>query len=330
MIFLYNYADFNENYLKTQAERKKVRSAANTVGFSFVAAEAAMTILSIVLSLAVRFLFKGSADILKDSILLKYLNTLLLLVGFVLIPAVTCLIAGTKPRKVISLRRVDPLLFLGAVLLAFGFNSVCNVVSSYLSALFSFLKSDSTTLSEITEVNGGVLGFILSVINVALVPAFFEEFAFRGIALGLFRRSTSDGVAIILSALMFGMIHGKIEQIPFAFCMGVVFAYITVITDSLFPAMAAHFLNNFSSLVLGSVSDGAGPATQTIIYAIDFIIVSALAVIGFVILADKMKEKRNLSGDFAVPVSTHIKWGVLSPGIIVFLVFIIIRMILGA
>lgn len=323
-----SYTDLNRRYFELQAEKRGVRTACNTVGFTFVASEAVMTVLSVLLSLTFKIALKDPEKILSDSVFLKYANTLLLFVGFIIIPYIACRIAGTKPRKIISLRRINSALFFGALFLAFGFSSVCNIASSYISNLFSFLQSSSSQVSAVTKSETGFLGFLLSAIEVAVVPAFFEEFAFRGVTLGLLRRSMSDGAAIILSAVMFGMMHGNIEQIPFAFCMGVVFAYVTVITDSLFPAMAAHFANNLSSVVLSAISSGAGPAATAMIYALNFIITSAIAILGFAMIANKAKEKSNLSGDFGAPVSTHIKWGIFSPGIVVFIIFIIIRMVL--
>jgi membrane protease YdiL (CAAX protease family) len=84
---------------------------------------------------------------------------------------------------------------------------------------------------------------VLYGIILAVLPAFAEEFCYRGVVLGLLR-PFGDGFAILGSAFLFGVMHGNIVQIPFAFCVGLIFGYITVKTGSMWCAVILHFLNN--------------------------------------------------------------------------------------
>ena len=52
------------------------------------------------------------------------------------------------------------------------------------------------------------------------------------------------GMAILLSALIFGLIHVNPAQVPFAFCLGLVFGWLYYRTGSIIPGMIGHFLNN--------------------------------------------------------------------------------------
>lgn len=85
---------------------------------------------------------------------------------------------------------------------------------------------------------------IVSVLTTALLPALLEEFAFRGVILGSLRRF-GDGFAVIISAMLFGITHFYITQIPMAFILGLVMGFIVVKTNSLLPGILIHFFNNF-------------------------------------------------------------------------------------
>jgi len=94
-----------------------------------------------------------------------------------------------------------------------------------------------------------VLSLVLNLVSTAVLPALVEEMVFRGYILGALRPQ-GDGLAIVFSAVFFGLLHGNLLQIPFAFILGLIFGYLTVQTGSIWPAVLLHFLNNAFSVVL--------------------------------------------------------------------------------
>ena len=84
---------------------------------------------------------------------------------------------------------------------------------------------------------------------ISVIPAICEEFAFRVVTLGMLRKY-GDGFAIVVSSLLFSLLHGNFEQIPFAFLCGLALGYVAVATGSVFISMAVHFGNNFISTLL--------------------------------------------------------------------------------
>lgn len=77
-----------------------------------------------------------------------------------------------------------------------------------------------------------------------LVAPLTEELLFRGLILrGLLRRG-SVTAAIVLSALLFGLVHLNPWQSTTTTMMGLLLGWWTVRTGSLLPALAAHALNN--------------------------------------------------------------------------------------
>lgn len=103
-------------------------------------------------------------------------------------------------------------------------------------------------LSSMPYPEGDPLALALYGVVIAVLPAFAEEFAFRGVVLGLLR-PFGQTFAVLGSAFVFGIMHGNIVQIPFAFAGGLVFGFVVVRTGSLWPAVLMHFLNNLLSYV---------------------------------------------------------------------------------
>ncbi len=86
-----------------------------------------------------------------------------------------------------------------------------------------------------------------------ILPAFCEEFFFRGLVLRSFERFSAFA-AIVLSAVIFGIMHGNLQQLLFASVIGVVFAIVVRYTDSIVPAMIMHFTNNFFAAITSYIS----------------------------------------------------------------------------
>lgn len=132
-----------------------------------------------------------------------------------------------------------------ALLVFFAF-CMSNVMT-FISALSQVFAKNliTNTLTNTAEENP----FFLSLICVAIIPAIFEESVYRGIFYQEYRK-VNPLAAIFLSALLFGLLHGNLNQFSYAFVMGVVFALVIEATDSILSTMIIHFIINGSSIVL--------------------------------------------------------------------------------
>lgn len=92
---------------------------------------------------------------------------------------------------------------------------------------------------------------VIYVISYAIIPAFVEELLFRGT---ICRSLTvyGKGTAIVISAVLFALMHTNVEQLLYTFVAGLFFAWIYVETKSIIFPILLHFLNNFIS-VLGEI-----------------------------------------------------------------------------
>lgn len=96
----------------------------------------------------------------------------------------------------------------------------------------------------------------LGVVGVVILAPVVEELVFRGAIQGhLLRKWQNPYAAITISALAFGLVHGNLEQSPFAFILGLALGWIYYLTGSLLPCMLMHFVNNGLTTVSYYLSD---------------------------------------------------------------------------
>ena len=90
----------------------------------------------------------------------------------------------------------------------------------------------------------------LSILTVAFLPAVFEELLFRGVIFTSFNKKYGVYLAIVISALLFGIYHMNWVQGINAFILGLALAYIYFKSNSLFVPIVFHFINNLISVLI--------------------------------------------------------------------------------
>ena len=124
--------------------------------------------------------------------------------------------------------------------------SVAARVNALLVSVFDYASFSEEVLWDTATSSNYEL--ILLFFTLAVVPAFVEEFLFRGVVLSNLL-PYGKGLAILGSALLFGMMHQNIEQLFYATAAGVVLGWIYVETESIWPCVLLHFCNNFRSVL---------------------------------------------------------------------------------
>lgn len=98
----------------------------------------------------------------------------------------------------------------------------------------------------------GVVWFGL--FHIAMVPAFCEEVLFRGYILKAFEKSWGIITAILVSGLIFGLYHVQLTNLLPLATLGILFAVVTWLSGSIWPAIVAHFVNNGSMVLLATIN----------------------------------------------------------------------------
>ncbi len=120
------------------------------------------------------------------------------------------------------------------------------IVLNALSMLFT--NTGTTAVAGLLEGQNLLFG----VVFVAMLPAFVEEFMFRGILFRTYRRSRLLP-AIFLSAFLFGCMHMNLNQFVYAFALGIYLAFLVEATGSLLSSMLAHFTLNVTGVAVSAL-----------------------------------------------------------------------------
>jgi membrane protease YdiL (CAAX protease family) len=79
---------------------------------------------------------------------------------------------------------------------------------------------------------------------------FGEELLFRGILYSMFRERWGIWLGVLVSSLLFGLIHGNLAVGLTGFLLGILTAIVFEYSDSLWTAVLVHALNNSIKIVL--------------------------------------------------------------------------------
>ncbi len=122
------------------------------------------------------------------------------------------------------------------------------VFPNFLSEMEAGLRSSEESSKRImqTILAGDTYSVLLvNLIVVAILPAFGEEFLFRGVIQKFFWNLTKNPhLGIIISATIFSAIHFQFFGFVPRFLLGAFFGYLVYYSNSLWPAIWAHFFNN--------------------------------------------------------------------------------------
>lgn len=166
-----------------------------------------------------------------------------------------------RTRKIYSVELLISIVGLGILIVA---SQIYLYIQSYYieqfknaSAAFKqimdFMESiDKLVQKSYTEIlyMDNFLDYASIVLSIALVPAFCEEFLFRGFVQSSFEKRFSISWSIVITAFFFAIFHFN----PFAliplFLLGVYFSYLVHLTGSIFYSIILHFLNNFFTITI--------------------------------------------------------------------------------
>ena len=179
---------------------------------------------------------------------------------------------------------------------------VIGIVSMFgfspLITLFDTITSSWGYQSAVSNIDVGTLGKLFGCIfYAALLPSICEELIFRGIITnGLKKYGTIT--AVVLSSVLFALMHQNLQQLIYQLFLGGVMAYIVLKTGSIIYTMLLHFFNNFV-ILLSAHLFGETEATVdlsnawNIIKPILIAIAAVLIVVGILFVINIILKKSN-------------------------------------
>ena len=216
----------------------------------------AMLVLLLLMDLA-GFAKNAFQDILREivfdpiiqEVAARLFYSILYLIVFMLPAAVLKFFLQTRgfsyyPMKAeLRVSRRLPILLLGGVFLIW----TQSYINGALVNVFNYSSFSSDVLWKQEEMKYWYQ-IVLQLLVAAFVPAFCEEFLFRGAVLTNllpFGRTS----AVMISALLFALMHRNAEQILYAFAAGILLGLVYERTGSIWNCFFLHLANNFSSVI---------------------------------------------------------------------------------
>lgn len=131
----------------------------------------------------------------------------------------------------------------------------------------------------------GITGFI---VNIALVPALFEELFFRKWILNTSKKYGSL-FAVLISSFLFGLYHMNLSQGIFSFFFGCLLAVIAIKTGTIKYGIWLHFLNNVSAAI------GIIFGEDSIIYKFLLNGFIAISIVGVIIIIKNISNIKKIN-----------------------------------
>ncbi|MBO5208388.1 MAG: CPBP family intramembrane metalloprotease [Lachnospiraceae bacterium] len=119
--------------------------------------------------------------------------------------------------------------------------------------------------NAVNSISGEVLQipFPIMLFLMGMFGPFCEEFVFRGMIFRGYKKSGSVFWSVILSSLLFGLMHMNFNQAAYAFAIGIMFALLVEATGSLWGSTIAHMVVNMEQVCLMFLVEKLEPGTYT-------------------------------------------------------------------
>ena len=214
------------------------------------------------------------------------------------------LLMRSVPKMKIEQHKLSFSQWFGYLMMTEGLIIIGSLVGSTIHSVLTQPFGGSTSTASSLMENSNVL---LRCLVVGVGAPVFEELIFRKV---LIDRTIKYGeyTSIVLSGIMFGLLHGNFQQFFFAALVGMLFAYVYIRTGRIRYSIYLHMaINLSSSLVVQTlvqkmlekqpyVTDGRGYKGITLVYIMLLLMwiggVFAIGIIGIVKLIKGLKRKR--------------------------------------
>ena len=171
--------------------------------------------------------------------------------------------------------------------------------------------------------DGGWLGFFIATFTIAIMPGIFEELLIRGVALRAYEKRGPVS-AILLTAFLFSLMHLDIKNIVALFFLGVVFSYVVLKSGSIYASMILHVTNNFTGVLVYTITGKIGNNVIAII------VLLAMSLVSLIVFIPLLAAFRRSAGKKLPPQRNSVKGEIVQslfnlPVILIIITFIIFQ-----
>ncbi len=284
-----------------------------------------------------------AAQYIALSINVKWLDNMNIMLAVTMLPMyvigypITFLIlkAGNKSQP-IEKRKMKPTHFILAFLMAYALLMLGNIIGLGVTAGIGFLKGDTVDNSLVDIVGNGNIW--ISAIYIVILAPIFEEYMFRKIICDRLVKY-GQGMAVIMSGVMFGLFHGNFNQFFYAAFIGCFFAFIYVKTGNVKYTIGLHMIVNFIGSVVGGLLlqniDLSGdlfdmPFSDMVIYALYMLVIYGMVIAGGVLLLVNLSKFKLSPGEFTIRKGNRFEISIINVGMFMYCELFLLMMIAQA
>ena len=229
------------------------------------------------------------------------------------------------PEEKAQKKTLSPAEFGSFLLFMFPLGIVGSLIGNLL-ALGMTAITGHTVNDVLTNTLTGLSTPMVFILSVVMAPI-FEEIMFRYAVIGYCKRF-GEWNAIIVSALIFGLIHTNVFQFFYAFALGIVFGYVFIYTGRLIYSIIMHVtFNFFGAFVPILIDPELSPSSMgSMVYSV---IQYVVAIIGLIMLILYVQKGNLLENSPEAPIQGKIsKDALLNPGMICLFIVCLILTVL--
>jgi membrane protease YdiL (CAAX protease family) len=235
----------------------------------------------------------------------------------------------TIPKSVPQKKKHHPLMWFGFAFLCFFVSYLSSFVGQFVDAwIYNFfgleVQNDLAEMSYITPFGANFL-------FIGILAPVFEELFYRKAIIDRLRRY-GDLPAILISGLIFGLVHGNFSQVFYSTAIGWVLGYVYLKTGNVLYTMSLHSIFNIISGVyvtelIRRFGSGGIPAEgdtigMVMVLAYNIFTILAFFVGAIFLLASIKRFWRSLQkGEYTLTFDQWMKAIILNPGVWAFLLW---------
>ena len=186
----------------------------------------------------------GYLGLIENEFLSAFLIQIVVMFGIPLL--MYTLISSKNIKKTFTdtgFKKINTSMILITILLGFVLYFLNGFIADLFAAIISLFGYEKITSPTIVPLNYEFL--LKELLLTCILPAICEEFLHRGIVLFAGKKVKSPRFCLILSSILFGLVHLNINQFFYAAILGFLIGYVGLVSGSIFPCMIIHFMNNF-------------------------------------------------------------------------------------
>ena len=176
-------------------------------------------------------------------------KSVLLSEALIILPALYFVIRyNYSPTRLFRLRPIKIKLFLLSIALGIALTIISDEIDRLIQHLFTIPESFRLAYEKFLVINS-VSDFMIVIFSAVILAAVLEEMLFRGFLQSTLENNFKVTPAILITAFIFAIFHGYPWVLIQIFIMGIIMGLLAWKSNSIFPSMIVHFINNGIAII---------------------------------------------------------------------------------